>query len=443
MKHTLLPILSFLAILSPLSAQTLPLTSMVDRQKDALLDSHKIISVDGTPAPVKGSPESDSIRNLVENFFYDQFTSFSDPAAPYFLFMSRDANLAMGIGGCVRIRGWYDINAALPVNSFMPYFIPMAKDPVNNSKIGATPAGSTLFFRVIGRNKLLGDYQLYIEGNFNGYDGVGFKLKKAYAMIDNITLGYAPSTFSDPGALPPMVDANGPSNKISGTSILFRWMNTYKKHWTVAASVELPTKASIETVPGVIGTASQKVPDFAAFLQYAWGRSEHVRLAGLIRTLPYGDLITNRRHDKIGWGLQLSAVVHPIYPLTLYGIINCGQGHESTTVDLQAGNYDLIPRHDDPKKMYAPFAMGWCVGVQYNFRPNLFATVSMSDSRYFPEKPRPGDEYRNGSIIAANIFWNLTARIQVGAEFDTGVRKNWSGESRRVNRLGLMAQFSF
>lgn len=443
MKHTLLTILPFLAILSPLSAQTLPSTSMVDRQKDALLDSHKIISVDGTPAPVKGSLESDSIRNLVENFFYDQFTSFSDPAAPYFLFMSRDANLAMGIGGCVRIRGWYDINAALPVNSFMPYFIPMAKDPVNNSKIGATPAGSTLFFRVIGRNKLLGDYQLYIEGNFNGYDGVGFKLKKAYAMIDNITLGYAPSTFSDPGALPPMVDANGPSNKISGTSILVRWMNTYKKHWTVAASVELPTKASIETVPEVIGTASQKVPDFAAFLQYAWGRSEHVRLAGLIRTLPYGDLITNRRHDKIGWGLQLSSVVHPIYPLTLYGIVNCGQGHESTTVDLQAGNYDLIPRHDDPQKMYAPFAMGWCVGVQYNFRPNLFATVSMSDSRYFPEKPRPGNEYRYGSIIAANVFWNLTSRIQVGSEFDTGVRKNWSGESRRANRLGLMAQFSF
>lgn len=417
--------------------------SLVDKQREALLNDHKIIYIDGRPENADSQEHKDSIRELVENFFYDQFTSFSDPAAPNFLFMSRDTDLAMGLGGCVRIRGWYDMNDAIPANSFTPYLIPMIKDPANNRKLGATPSGSTLFFRVIGRNKKLGEYQLYIEANFNGYGGTDFHLKKAYAQLRNVTLGYAPSTFSDPAALPPTVDANGPANKISPTSVLVRWMNTYRQRWTIAGSVELPKKPAVSTIEGKIGTASQTTPDFAAFVQYSWGKSEHVRLAALTRSLPYEDLASNKRYCKFGWGMQLSTVVHPVAPLTLYGIFNMGKGHESTAGDLQAGNYDLIPVPGRLTDMYAPFSLGWCLGVQYNFRPNLFASVSFSDSRYLPRSPREASEYRYGNLLAANLFWNLTPRIQAGVEYDTGMRKNWSGESRRSDRLGVMAQFSF
>lgn len=234
--------------------------SLVDVQKEALLRDHKIVYIDGHPENTEIQQHQDSIRDLIENFFYDQFQSFSDPAAPYFLFMSRDADLAMGIGGCVRIRGWYDLDAAIPANSFTPYLIPMVKDPANNSKLGATPAGSTLFFRVIGKNKTLGNYQIYIEANFNGYGGSDFHLKKAYAQLNNVTLGYASSTFSDPAALPPTVDANGPANKISPTSVLVRWMNTYKKRWTVAGSVELPKNAAVSTVTGKLEQQARHCP---------------------------------------------------------------------------------------------------------------------------------------------------------------------------------------
>lgn len=53
-------------------------------------------------------PLADSVTNRIYEFYYDQFRHFQDPLAPYFLFMSKDANLAMGVGGCVRMRGWYD-----------------------------------------------------------------------------------------------------------------------------------------------------------------------------------------------------------------------------------------------------------------------------------------------------------------------------------------------
>lgn len=425
----------------PTDIASLPSRSAVDTQKDSLIDDHKIIYIDGRPESISQAHQ-DSIRQVIENFFYDQFTSFSDPAAPYFLFMSRDATLAMGIGGCVRLRGWYDWGGAIPVNGFSPYLIPMTPDPGNSRKLGATPAGTTLFFRVIGRNKTFGNYQVYIEGNFEGNNYSDFKLKKAYAEIWNLTVGYAPSTFSDPAALPPMIDAAGPSNKVSGTNILVRYMKTIKKNWTVAGSFEIP-KVATTTVDGQFGKASEWLPEIAVFGQYAWGKSEHVRLAGLIRNLPYLDIPQAKTVNKLGWGLQLSTVIHPIYPMTIYGIVNCGRGHESIVGDFAAGTYDLVPDPKHPNSMYAPFSYGYNFGVQYNFRPNLFASVSYANNRYCPRSPKEGSEYKYGDVWTANVIWNLTPRIQTGIEFDTGLRKNFSGESRRAQRIGALAQFSF
>lgn len=414
--------------------------SHVDRQQDSLMANHKIIYIDGRPLKIT-QEHQDSLRRLIDMFYFDQFRNFSDPAAPYFLFMSKDAQLAMGIGGCVRMRAWYDWGGAIPANGFAPYLIPMEPDPTNMRKFGTTPSGSTLFFRVIGRNKKLGDYQLYIEANFNGYGGKDFHLKKAYASINDWTIGYAPTTFSDPSALPPTVDASGPNNKLSSTSVLVRYMHPISKHWTIAASLETP--ASQMTLTDSSKKVSDWLPDAAAFLQYAWGRSEHLRLSGIIRTLAYRDLIKNKNFNKVGWGLLLSGVGHPVPELTVYGNVCGGQGFESLCGDLQIGNYDLVP---DPRvvgEMYAPWALGWNLGFQYNIKPNLFASVTFSESRYLPRKGTSGDEYKWGNFLAANVFWNITPRIQCGVEFDTGERKNINGKHRRAQRIGAMAQFSF
>ena len=416
--------------------------SLVDIQHDSLAASHKIIYIDGKPLSNNTQQHLDSIRTLIDNFYYDQFRHFQDPAAPYFLFMSKDASLAMGIGGCVRMRGWYEWGGVVPINGFSPYFIPMTPSPARMKRFGTTPSGSTLFFRVIGRNKTLGNYQLYIEANFNGYQGVDFHLKKAYATINNWTIGYASSTFSDPSALPPTVDASGPNNKISPTSVLVRWMKPIAKLWTVAASLETPS-----TQPALTDSVTEKVddwlPDAAAFIQYEWGRSEHVRLAGILRTLPYRDLVAGRNHNILGWGLQLSTVLHPAPAWTIYANVCGGKGYERLGGDLQMGNYDLIARPGHEGELYAPAAMGFNVAAQYNFRPNLFASVTYSQTRFMPKHDVASSEYKFGQYVAANVFWNLTPRIQVGAEFNIGMRQNFDGAHRWARRVGAMAQFSF
>lgn len=161
-----------LAVSSILAASVTPSetfaqdTSLVDQQIDSLTRSHKMVNLDGDHNSPEFKAYVDSIRQRISEFYYDQFRHFSDPAAPYFLFLSKDAQLAMGIGGCVRMRGYYDWGGAIPASGFAPYLIPMQPDPTNMRQFGTTPAGTTLFFRIIGRNKALGSYQLYIEAEF-------------------------------------------------------------------------------------------------------------------------------------------------------------------------------------------------------------------------------------------------------------------------------------
>ena len=186
--------------------------------------------------------------------------------------MSRDANFVMGLGGVVRMRGWYDWDGGMPNNGFIPYNIAIPKNPARSKWLGSTPAGTALYFRVLGTNARVGDYQLYIEANFDGYNQRGFLLKKAYATINDWTIGYAHSTFSDPLAEPLLVDGQGPNAYVSTTAVLVRWMHNLRKDWIMAASMEMP-----QAFVGANGTTTQSVddwmPNVAAFSQYGYSCS--------------------------------------------------------------------------------------------------------------------------------------------------------------------------
>lgn len=416
-----------------------------DIQTDSTLHDGKVIFVDGRPVDAaEAARQVDSLRRVMSVFYYNQFRHSQEPGMPYFMFMSKDATLTMGLGGVVRMRGWFDWDGAIMSPAFAPYLIPVQSRPGHMRDIGTTPAGTSLYFRVIGANRKMGNYQLYIQADFSGYHSRDFKLKKAYAIVQDFTVGYASSTFSDPAALPPTVDSRGPNNKLSSTNVLIRWMPTFRKHWAVGVSVETPEQ-SVAVDEKLTATANSWVPDFAALVQYQWGEhgSEHVRLAGIVRTLTYTDLVAAKALNVAGWGLLLSSVAHPHPQFTTYANLCYGNGYASLCGDLALGNYDLVGNPDAPGRMYAPALFGGALGVQYNIRPNLFVSATGSLSRYRPAHEVSPDEYKSGIYGAANLFWNPSPRVQVGVEFNIARRNDFSGMHRTAKRLGAMCQFTF
>ncbi|MDE5627381.1 MAG: hypothetical protein K2I58_05425, partial [Candidatus Amulumruptor sp.] len=250
------------------------------------------------------------------------------------------------------------------------------------------------------------------------------------------------STFSDPAAQPPTVDAQRPHNKMAMTDVLLRWMKPLSRHFTLALSAENPAQQT-EQLTDLTAKVDEWLPDFAAFIQYGWRKSEHVRLAAIYRTLSYRNLAEGANRNVGGVGLQLSSISRPLDPLTVYATVTAGKGTASLGGDMLIGNFDLVPDPEREGVLYAPWSLGWCGGLQWNFKPELFVSATVSQSRYLPSYTPADDTYRYGTYIAANVFWNPTPRVQVGAAVTLGERVNFDHASRWARRVGAMCQFSF
>lgn len=423
----------------PTSGMTLATNTADEIRTETLKNSHKILLL---PASGTDKASDDSIMHLISRFYVDQYRHFQDPLAPYFLFMSKDAKLAMGIGGAVRMRGWSDFGGSIPTNGFIPYMIPVPKDPSQRRKLDGTPDGTSLFLRIIGRNRLLGDIVCYVQGNFQG-DGHTFKLKKAYTQFMGFTIGYAPSMIEDSEAEAPTIDGAGQNGLAKDARMLVRWDRSFRNSpWSMAACLEMP-RSRVGSDDMTTQALSDWFPDILAFGQYNWADGSHVRFTGMMRVLPYRDLVSGKNRNRIGWMAQISGVVYPMNRLALYCVANTGQGYASLLTDLAIGKFDLVAEPDIRGRMYAPFALGLNIGAKYNFRHNLFAGLALSESRYFPRLNVKDSTYKYGMYGAINLFYEPTPRIQVGIEYLIGKRRNFNGEQASANRIDALFQFSF
>lgn len=401
----------------------------------------KIISLGGSDAVNSTVSHEDSVQKLVDLFFYDQYHHFQDPLAPYFMLMSKDAKLGLGIGGAVRLRGWYDFAGSIPARGFSPYLIPVPSDPEHRRALNGTPGGTAIFLRIIGRNPVLGDIIGYVQTEFSATDNT-LKLKKAYVTISDWTIGYTSTAFNDPAAEAPTIDGAGQAGKAGRSALEVRWDHNFRKPWGIGASVAIPS-SQVQADNVTTKAISDWFPDVAAYGSYRLPHNGHVRLAGTLRVIPYRDLISSKNRSKIGWGVQLSSVVYPIPRFAIYAEANTGKGYSSYMGDLQIGQYDLINNMDHPGQMYAPWSLGLNLGCKYNFRPDLYACMALAEARYFDHYGAGPDEYKYGLYGSWSIFWEPTTRMQLGAEYLHGRRNNMDHSHGSANRVDLLFQFSF
>ncbi len=433
-----LALLFVLCLCSCAAARAQSYNELRERYK---LKDGKIMAIDGSRPTQE---EIDSVQNVLSAFYFDQFRHVEDPSAPFFMFMSREASLSMGIGGSVRIKTRYEWGGVTPVNGLMPAMIPMTPNPARSSRLSANAAGTELFFRVIGRNRKIGDFQLFIQAQFSGYNYVDFKLKKAYATIRDFTVGLATSTFTDPMAQAPDFDAVGIPNKFDDSKVLVRYMPTFRGRYSVGVSLEYPKEATVQSVPGETEPIDVSLPDVAALVQYQWDARSHVRLSGLVRTLGYRDMVAARNKRLAGWGVQLSAVGNPDPRWTLYGAASIGQGIGGVTNDMMAGAYDLVWDPEGRRGvLYAPQSWGWNLGVQYSIRPGWFVDAAVSQQRYNPRHAVEGDEYKSGLYAFGCMCYDITPRITLAGQFTWGMRHNFDGAHKAARQVEAVVAFTF
>ena len=371
-----------------------------------------------------------------------QMPYIHEPQAPRFLLTDRKGKFALGIGGYVRATAEYDFGGSVDNIDFIPAYIPNGSKIRNQFQMDAST--STIFLKLVGHTKILGDFVVYTAGNFRDGSNKGFQLRNAYVSFRDVTVGYTYGGFMDLGAMPSTIDFQGPNGATfyRATQVAY----TYKglKNFRFNASVEVP--AVDGTTNNDVAINTQRMPDFAASAQFNWNSNSHIKLGAIVRNMTYSSNVHDKAYSKTGFGLQASTTFNITKKLQAYGQFNYGKGIGSYLNDLSNLNVDLVPDPDNEGKMQVLPMLGWYAGLQYNITPNVFVSGTYSLSRLYSENGYPSanpDSYRKGQYLVANAFWNVSGNLQVGVEYLRGWRSDFSSSTSHANRLNMLVQYSF
>ena len=382
----------------------------------------------------------DEIIRIMEE---TQLKRFHEPKAPRFLLTDQKGKFALGIGGYVRATAEYDFGGIVKDVDFYPALIPNKGNGYVKNKFQMDASTSTLFLKLVGHTKNLGDFVVYTAGNFRG-DGKTFELQNAYASFLGFTLGYSYGSFMDLAALPATIDFAGPNGSAFYRTTQLSYLYSGLKNWKFGIAAEMPSVDG--TTTDKVSISTQRMPDFAASVQYNWNSNSHIKLGAIIRSMTYSSNVHDKAYSKTGFGLQASTTFNITKKLQAYGQFNYGKGIGSYLNDLSNLNVDLVPDPDNEGKMQVLPMLGWYAGLQYNITPNVFVSGTYSLSRLYSENGYPSanpDSYRKGQYLVANAFWNVSGNLQVGVEYLRGWRSDFSSSTSHANRLNMLVQYSF
>lgn len=368
---------------------------------------------------------------------------FHDPKAPRFILTDRKGNFALGIGGSLRATAEYDFGGIVKNVDFYPALIPNGGSDRSRNQFQMDATTSSLFVKLVGHTKTLGDFVVYTAGNFRG-NGMTFELQNAYATFMGFTVGYSYGSFMDLSALPPTIDWAGPAGSTFYRTTQLSYMYDKLKNWKFGAAVEMPSVDG--TTNSDLSISTQRMPDFAASAQYNWNSNSHVRLGAIIRSMTYSSTMHDKAYSTTGFGLQASTTFTVTPKWQVFGQLNYGKGIGQYLNDLSNLNVDLVPNPDKEGRMQALPMLGWYAGLQYNLCKNMFLSGTYSLSRLYSENNFPSDEpamYRKGQYLVFNAFCNVTSNLQVGVEYLRGWRTDFSSNTRHANRLNALVQYSF
>ena len=217
---------------------------------------------------------------------------------------------------------------------------------------------STIFLKLVGRTKHLGNFIVYTAGNFRG-SGKTFELQNAY-LSSSASRWAMTRAVMDLAACPPTIDFQGPDGMTFYRATQLRYEANLMKGLKVGVGVEMP---SVDGTPAKdVRINKQRMPDIPAYVQYSWTKGSHVRVGGILRSMTYEDEVSNKAKSITGWGIQASATVG-LGNFRAYGQFTYGKGIAQYLNDMSNLNVDIVPVADEAGRMQVLPMRGWVCGV--------------------------------------------------------------------------------
>jgi hypothetical protein len=352
-------------------------------------------------------------------------------------------NAALRIGGYVKASVVNSFDGLEIKDRFIVGSIPVGNDGDNiEAQSSITASQSRLNFDLREPTDI-GVLRAFIEGDFAGDDDT-FRLRHAFGQWGKILAGKTWSAFVDTAASPEEVDFEGLNGRVNVRQSQVRLMPNLGKEYEFQFSMEDPNP-QIQNGQGV-----SRAPDFIASGRFQPHRRLHVKL-GLLGRQIRAQLDSGAGsgiEKQYAWGTTVSGrFAMPMLEErdSLLFQINAGDGIGRYINDLSSvGNYDgIINTETGDLKLfkiiagYVSYQHWWSGGN--NMRSNFTFGVVEVDNPGFVA----GDAYKRTLRFSANLMWTPTPRIDLGAEYLWGNRKNEDGGDGEATQIQLAARYRF
>lgn len=380
--------------------------------------------------------------DVVEIFQNTQSNYHHDARAPRFVLVDQEGKWALGIGGYLQTRVEFDFDKAVNNVDFLPSAINMKGGASSQLRMDMT--NSTLFMKLVGRSRFLGDFVVYTSGNWRG-SGLGFQLLNAYMSTKYLKFGYGIGAFMDIEAIPTTLDYGGVCGMTfyRTTQVMLR----YAFDWGLSMGVAVENPNISVAQNDFVAADAQRVPNVPLYVQYnLMGKSgNHIRLGAVMRDMYYTDKVSGKHSDIVGWGAQASLLA-TLGGFQLKGQFTIGEGIGSLVNNISNIGVDVVPDPKSPGKAMLLRNESWYAGVQYNFTKGLFVSAAYSQTALHSRKGYAAlfpEASRKGQYLVANAAYNITDNLQVGLEYLHGWRTNFDNKVYNANRINLSARYDF
>ena len=388
-----------------------------------------------------------AVKSAIEDHKNATRDGFQQALTPSAIFADKRNTFSFAIGGDVALRAAYSFDRIVNNIDMVPYNIPMTLTPADDQEIRMDASTSRIFIRGIANTKKLGQVHIFMDMDFRGGAMGSYtpRIRSGYVQMLGLTIGRDVSTFCDLTAAPTTIDFQGPNAYNFRFATMIRYEHSFvDNHLKVGAAAEMPSVSG--TYGETLMAIPQRVPDFPIYLQYSWGknRDSHIRASAVFRDMYLYNKARSSEDDLFGWGVQFSGNIHITKYLELFMNGVYGEGVTRYINDLMGSGLDFTPRPNDATRVQATPMYGWQAAAQINILPNLFVSGGYSTVSVLKKNGTYSDSmYKQGQYIFGNVFWNLTPRFVLAAEYLYGSRKNMDGAKAHSNRINLLAKYSF
>ncbi len=375
-------------------------------------------------------------------------TGFHQVHQPTFILASQNNRFALAIGGYINLRVGYEFEGAVDNIDFVPADIPIGQYYPTSQGLMMDATTSRLFLKAIGNTKRLGRVVVFMDADFRGGSRGSYtpRIRSAYVSMLGFTLGRDVTTFCDLNAASEMIDFQGPNAYNFRFATLLRYEVAFARdHLKFGVAAEMPNVSA--TYNDRYQPLAQRMPDFPMYLQVMWGRNRqsHFRASAVLRNMYMYDTENDKRTSLLGWGVQASGKIDLGRWFDIYFNGVYGEGISPYIQDLEGLNLDFTPDPSNPNRMQTMPMWGWQAAGQINLLPGKLS-MSGGYSMVRVEKHNgyvSDDEYRQGQYIFGNVFYHITPRLKVAAEYLYGTHKNMAAQKSHANRVNIMAQYNF